>query len=133
LASPTATADLDRTARPRTQGLGQLVRQALKPLASLRLTVFLFVLSVVLVFCGTVAQIDNGNWTVVKDYFRSFFVWVPLQLFVQVARVFLVTPDGTRIISQSAFIPGSLPFPGGWTIGGVLLVNLLAAHLTRFR
>ena len=46
----------------------------LRALASLRLTVVLFVLSMALVFFGTLAQIDNGIWTVVSAYFRSFFV-----------------------------------------------------------
>ena len=44
----------------------------LKPLASLQLTVVLFVLSLVLVFAGTLAQVDNPIWTAVSDYFRSF-------------------------------------------------------------
>src|SRR5437763_7124226 len=57
-------------------------------LASLRLTVLLFSLSLLLVFFGTVAQIDAGVWTVVKDYFRSFFVLIPLQLLVQFGQVF---------------------------------------------
>src|SRR6476619_4084337 len=30
-------------------------------------------------------------------------------------------------------MPGSFPFPGGWLLGGLLLVNLLAAHLVRFK
>ena len=30
-------------------------------------------------------------------------------------------------------VPGSFPFPGGYTIGTALLVNLLAAHAVRFK
>ena len=30
-------------------------------------------------------------------------------------------------------MPGSFPFPGGWLLGSVLLVNLLAAHAIRFK
>src|SRR5204862_7582294 len=30
-------------------------------------------------------------------------------------------------------VPGAFPFPGGWTLGAALLVNLLAAHAVRFR
>ena len=110
MASPTATADLDRAARPRTEGFGQLVRTVLKPVASLRLTVVLFVLSIILVFCGTLAQIDNGIWTVVNDYFRSFFVWIPLQLFVRFGQVFFFLP-------KTLTVGGSFPFPAGWTLG----------------
>ncbi len=98
----------------------------LEVLASLRVTVVLFALSLLLVFFGTLAQIDAGIWTVVSKYFRSFFVWVPLQPLVQFAQVFLG-------VSKSARLPGAFPFPGGWTLGFALLVNLLAAHAVRFR
>src|SRR5262249_26405869 len=30
-------------------------------------------------------------------------------------------------------VGGGFPFPGGWLLGALLLVNLLAAHITRFR
>jgi len=111
--------------RPRRKPAGPAV-QVLKVLASLRLTVVLFVLSIVLVFYGTVAQMDKGVWTVVDQYFRSFVVFIPLQLNVQVAQVFFGVPQWVRL-------PGSIPFPGGWTLGVLLLVNLLAAHAVRLR
>jgi hypothetical protein len=102
------------------------LRNLLAPLASLRLTVWLFVLSVMLVFFGTLAQVDAGIWTVVNQYFRSALVWVPLQILVRFGQVFFGIPVGARLA-------GSFPFPGGWLIGGVLLANLLAAHAVRFR
>ena len=43
-----------------------LLMKLLKPLASLRLTVVLFLLSMVLVFCGTLAQVDDGIWVVLR-------------------------------------------------------------------
>src|SRR5262249_21060994 len=85
-----------------------------------------FVLSIVLVFCGTLAQIDNGLWTVVRDYFRSFYVWVPLQLFVRFGQVFFFLP-------KTMTVGGSFPFPAGWTLGGLLLLNLVAAHAVRLK
>jgi hypothetical protein len=91
--------------------------RVLKPLASLQLTVVLFALSTALVFFGTLAQVDTGIWTVVNDYFRSAVVLVPLQIFFP------------RTIS----VPGAFPFPGGWLLGGLLLVNLFAAHTVRFK
>jgi cytochrome c biogenesis protein ResB len=36
-------------------------------------------------------------------------------------------------ISPNAQVAGSFPFPGGWLIGAALLVNLVAAHVVRFR
>jgi len=102
--------------------------KALETLASLRLTVVLFSLALALVFFGTLAQIDSGIWTTVKNYFRSFYVWIPLQLLVQFGQVFF-----PAFVSKNASLPGAFPFPGGWTLGILLLVNLLAAHAIRFR
>lgn len=101
-------------------------------LASLRLTVVLFVLSFFLVLFGTLAQIDLGIWTVIKGYFRSFYVWVPFNLFYQFGQVFLGFP---REWSPNVPIrvPGSFPFPAGWTLAILLMVNLVAAHLVRFK
>jgi hypothetical protein len=80
----------------------------------------------VLIFCGTLAQIDNGIWTVVNSYFRWWYVWVPFQLFVRFGQVFFFLP-------KTLTVGGSFPFPGGWTLGTLLLANLLAAHALRFK
>jgi hypothetical protein len=109
----------------RVERLGY-VTKTLRALASLRLTVFLFVLSMILVFCGTLAMMDQGLPTVLSKYFRSGIAWIPLQLFVRLGQVFFG-------VSPTAQVAGSFPFPGGWLIGGALLVNLLAAHAIRFR
>jgi ABC-type transport system involved in cytochrome c biogenesis permease subunit len=102
------------------------IRRLFQAAASLRLTVLLFALSIVLIFSGTLAQLDAGIGTVVKEYFRSLYVWIPLQLFVRFGQVFFGVPPLTRV-------NGAMPFPGGWLIGGLLLLNLLAAHAVRFR
>lgn len=94
------------------------VRQVLELLADLRITVVLFVLSLFIVFWGTLAQVDNGVWTVVAKYFRNWYVWVPLRV------VFFNALDKSS---------AAIPFPGGWLIGGAMLVNLLAAHAIRFK
>ena len=87
-------------------------------LASLRLTVVVFVLSFILVFYGTWAMVDMGNHTAVERYFRSWFiVWIPLKV----------------IFMRAVDIPGAIPYPGGWLLGGLLLTNLLAAHAVRFK
>jgi hypothetical protein len=78
---------------------------------SLRLTVACLILALVLVFVGTLAQVQIGLYEAQSHYFRSFFVYG--------------TPKGTD---------WKIPFlPGGWLIGLVLLVNLLAAHIKRFQ
>ena len=91
------------------------LKHILTALASLRLTVVLFVLAMVLIFAGTLAQRDTGNWDVVNAYFRSFAVLIPLRNLIFVN------------------VPSVAPFPGGYLIGGVMLVNLLAAHTVRFK
>ncbi len=93
-------------------------QRILEAAADLRITVFLFVLAMLLVFWGTLAQVDNGVWTVVKHYFRSFFVWVPLKV---------ILFNGISDTSMA------IPFPGGWAIGTAMLINLLAAHAIRFK
>lgn len=89
----------------------------LKPLASLRLTVALLALSMVLIFAGTWAQIDLGIWAVLTHYFRTFYVFIPFQLFAP----------------RHWNVPGGIPFPGGYVLGGLLLANVLAAHAVRFK
>ena len=89
----------------------------LLPLASLRLTVVLFALSIILVLAGTLAQIDYDIWYVVANYFRCWVAWVELKIF----------------FPRALDVPGVFPIPGGWLVGGALGVNLLAAHATRFR
>jgi hypothetical protein len=89
----------------------------IKPFASLRLTVTLLSAAMFLIFAGTLAQVEHGIWTVVERYFRSYIVWIDWQLFVP------------RSYTE---VPGRFPFPGGFLIGGLLIVNLLAAHLSTF-
>ncbi len=87
-------------------------------LASLRLTVIVFALSIFLIFSGTLAQVHQGIWTVVDAYFRSLVVTIEFQIFVP---------------KSIATIPGGFWFPGGLTLGTVMFVNLMAAHIVRFK
>jgi hypothetical protein len=97
-----------------------------KVLASLRLTVVLFVLSMLLVFFGTVAQMDQGLFTVLHSFFRCFLAWIPFQVFLRFGQVFFGLPTTWEV-------SGTFPFPGGYTLGLLLLINLIAAHAVRFR
>lgn len=78
---------------------------------SLKLTVVTLACAMVLVFSGTLAQVELGLWQVQTRFFGSFIVWWPL--------------------GGSGF--GIPIFPGGYTVGGVLLINLVAVHLRRFK
>jgi len=96
-----------------------MLKKIFAPFASLTLTVILLGLSMVLIYAGTWAQIDTGIWEVQHKYFHSIFVWIQLRdLF----------PRGLNINPAIGF-----PWPGGYTIGVMLLVNLLAAHSLRFK
>ncbi|HEX4612504.1 MAG TPA: cytochrome c biogenesis protein ResB [Urbifossiella sp.] len=121
-------ADRPASARPGATPV-DYVRKGLKGLASLRLTVVLFAFAIALVFFGTLAQMEFGIWTVVDQYFWSWVVLVPTDLLRQFGSVFLsewVVKDGPRWT-------GAFPLPGGKLLGGLMLANLLAAHLVRFR
>ncbi len=77
---------------------------------SLRLTVVCLCLGLALVFFGTLAQVDLGLYKAQNDFFRSFFVyWGPK--------------------GEAWKIP---VFPGGYLVGSLLLLNLIAAHIKRF-
>ncbi|OYV93133.1 MAG: hypothetical protein B7Z73_03825, partial [Planctomycetia bacterium 21-64-5] len=98
-------------------GLGHPLRPLLAPLASLKITVVSFALAIFLILAGTLAQIDHDIWQVMGEYFRTPIAWIPFQIFVP----------------RSIPLSGGFWFPGGFTIGSVMLVNLLAAHALRFK
>lgn len=105
-----------------------LWRRCLRPLASLQLTVVLFVFSLGLVFFGTLAQKSAGIWTVVDQYFWSWIVIVDGQHLIEFGKVFLGLDPKVQAPSWFRF-----PYPAGKLLGGLLFLNLLAAHLVRFR
>ena len=83
----------------------------LKPFTSLKLTIFCLGCAMVLVFLGTIDQVNIGVYEAENRYFRSFFL-------------FFTPPH------MDLRIPW---FPGGYIVGSLLLVNLVAAHVARFR
>jgi len=83
----------------------------LKPITSLRLTIFCLACAMVLVFVGTLDQVHIGIYEAENRYFRSLFLFW--------------TPPNTQLR-----IPW---FPGGYIVGTLLLINLIAAHLARFK
>lgn len=90
----------------------------LKLFSSLKLTVILLTLSLVLIFFGTLDQVEFGIWETQKRYFESFFVlWS--------------YPEHAAAGPYLQWL--KLPLPGGYLLGGLLLINLCAAHATRFQ
>lgn len=89
-----------------------MINRALQTLTSLKLTVVCLAAAMVLVFFGTLAQVDEGLYAAQDRYFKSFYI-APLWKIGN----FWILPI----------------FPGGYTIGIVLLVNLIAAHGKRFK
>ncbi|MBL9170359.1 MAG: cytochrome c biogenesis protein CcsA [Verrucomicrobiales bacterium] len=86
------------------------MKTCIRLITSLRLTVACLIAAIILVFIGTLAQVELGLHATQARYFQSVFVYW--------------TPERTQ---------WRIPvWPGGWLLGGVLLVNLIAAHLQRF-
>jgi len=146
---------------------------AMRPWASLKLTVALFALAVILIFIGTLAQATMDMWEVISLYFRAWFSWIGVTVLFprswfpnmseQVMRALTATGFvgcgaaaivccltwrteawwwriGLAIIAAGALVQavlavrsGGFWFPGGATIGTLLALNLLAAHLVRFK
>ncbi len=79
--------------------------------SSLRLTVGCLILSLGLVFIGTLAQVKIGLYLAQEIYFQSLFLYW--------------SPTGGDF---------KIPvYPGGYLLGAVLLVNLITAHAVRFK
>src|ERR1700751_6139100 len=82
-----------------------------KSLAARRLNIVCLACAMFIVFGGTVDQVQIEVYEAQLRFFKSFFLYFTL--------------------------PGSqfrIPyFPGGYTLGAVLLINLISAHLARFK
>lgn len=90
--------------------LSNLLEKLVDLFTSLKLTIVCLGFGLVLVFAGTIAQVDLGLYKAQNEFFRSFLVfWGPK--------------------SASWKIP---ILPGGYLVGGVLLLNLIAAHVRSF-
>jgi ABC-type transport system involved in cytochrome c biogenesis permease subunit len=94
--------------------------QLLRAAGSLKITVVMFLAAIFLLFVGTLAQDEKNLPEVKAEYFNSWVAKVPFSDFFPVT-----------IFGESS-LTGWFPFPGGATIGLVLLVNLVAAKVTRF-
>ena len=90
----------------------------LKAISSLRLTLVLLGCSMLLIFIATLEQTHLGIRGAQKEYFESLgHVWqYPKQW-----------PGGESLTWLK------LPIPGGYLVGPLLFINLVAAHAQRFR
>lgn len=87
------------------------LRAITRGLSSLRLTVVLLALCMILVFAATLAQVELGIHEIQQTHLRSWIAWFDLS-------------------PGEGGIP--IPFPGGMLLGSLLLLNLIAAHTVRF-
>lgn len=79
--------------------------------SSVKLAVVLLALGLVLVFWGTIAQVKLGLYLAQDEFFRSLFIYWK--------------PEGSGL---------KIPiFPGGYLVGGLLLINLFTAHLRYYK
>ncbi len=102
-----------------------ILSRALRFLSSLQLTVGLLAVAMVLIFFATIDQANLGINEVVRIYFRQWISYYDLRL------------GGGWDETLKAVIPPKPVFrlwmPGGYLIGTVFLINLVAAHSTRFK
>lgn len=88
-----------------------LLERLIRFFSSLKLTVVLLGLGLILVFWGTMAQVEIGLYKAQNEFFRSVFIYW--------------SPKGGE---------WKIPvFPGGYLLGTTLVLNLIAAHFRRFK
>lgn len=111
------------TAQPKPVS-GNLLVAVLRTLASLKLTVALLMLAVLVTFVGTLEQTRADIHTVKSKYFleNRILVEVPLNVFMVPAW-----------FPQFQNLSGSIYLPSGMTILILMILNMAAAHLIRFR
>jgi hypothetical protein len=88
-----------------------MVERIVKLFNSLKLTVVLLSVGLLLVFIGTLAQVHEGLYQAQARYFKSWLVSSPT-IFGKVVPIIL---------------------PGGYLLGTLLLINLAVAHFKRFQ
>ncbi|MCA9228911.1 MAG: hypothetical protein KDA47_25015, partial [Planctomycetales bacterium] len=104
------------------------IRTAVRPLASLKITVTLFALSIFLILAGTLAQTEKNMWEVMGQYFYPYIAWIDIRVFFPYS-FFPDWPAKLPDLRESNF---AFPFPGGAFIGVAMFVNLGAAFISRF-
>lgn len=97
-------------------------RAILAPLASLKLTVFLLLLATAVTFIATLQQTRADVFNVKDMHLASHFVAIPFQTFFVPAW-----------LPNLQNVPGHFYIPSGRTVLFLMLINLAAAHVLRFK
>lgn len=101
--------------------------------ASLKLAVWVLCLSLVLVFFGTLAQEPLGLYLTQERFFQSFFVdyasmAAAVKKTLQMVGVYLPPSTAEQVLAA----PRIPVFPGGYGLGFVFLLNLIASQIKTF-
>src|SRR6187401_1668036 len=98
--------------------LAKIADTILAPLASQKIAVAAFAYGIFVILVGTLAQVDKDIWQVVPEYFRTWIMWVDINLFF-----------------PPSFFPGwkrldvpLVPMPGGMVVGVTMIFNMMFAH-----
>lgn len=120
MSTATWTAETSRTRAKATQSIPFTI---LKAIGSLKITVAMFSLGILIILFGTLAQDEMDLASVKREFFNCWVAYVPLDVLFPI----------TLMPHPSPYFGGlGVYFPGGATIGFVLLINLIAAKTTRF-
>ncbi len=95
----------------------------LKFMGSLKITVTMFTLAIFIILFGTLAQDEMDLASVKREFFNCWIASIPFDVLFPVT----LFPHDVPYLGGLGFY-----FPGGATIGLILLVNLIAAKVTRF-
>ena len=99
-----------------------VIKLLLAPLASLKLSVFLLFMSVVVVFIATLQQNWMDMWAVKQMHYGSWILAIPYKhLFVE------------HWFPNYQNVPGAFYIPSGKAIIVALLINITTAHVLRFQ
>ena len=102
--------------------LTDIATAIITPLASLKLTVFLLFTAIAVIFIATLQQASMDMWSVKNMHYDNWFVTIPFQaLLIE------------RWFPGYQNVPGNFIIPSGKLIIYGLIINLVAAHVLRFR
>jgi hypothetical protein len=121
---------------------GDFVNAMLAPLASLKFTVVLFAMAIFIVLAGTLGQTEADIWQIIDHYFRmpgrlDAYTDTPLAwfeaAFASIQFKIFFPKSFFPEMPEYAWLDYHFYFPKGWVIGALMFVNLIAAHVMRFR